>query len=259
MSYLPAKKKHRWVGPVVLLAVLIALVLAAFFVLEKLARDAAGGVVATPIQKALGATSKVQVDLGPGLFLPQAVSGSLDEVRITTAGLPVGEGTAELDLLAIGLPLDMGGTATSLHATVSLDATALASVLQNGGTVQFTADGFIVSSETDIGGTPTPVALTVTPAAGEGAVTLDVTAITINGEQIEVEAARSGAYGPAAAALADPAPICVAQYLPEALKLQTATVNGNGLVLSLQGASVRVGSLSTKGSCASPEAEASAE
>jgi hypothetical protein len=254
MSYQPPKKKRRWVGPVVVLAVLIALVVAAFFVAEKLARDAAGGVIARPVQKALGSTAPVDIDLGPGLFLVQAAGGSLDHVTISTTGLPVGEGSAELLLIAEGLPLDMGGTADSVDATLTLDSTALQSVVPAGGTVSFTDGAFVVASQPDLGVGPTPVELTVVPTAADGVIALEVTAVSVNGEPVELAAVQGGAYGPVAAALVAPAPLCVSSYLPAALTLSSAAVQGNSLVLEFTGSAVKLGSLSTKGSCPAPDA-----
>ena len=254
MSYYPPKKKHRWVGPVVVLTVLIGLVVAAFFVAEKLARDAAGGVISRPIQSALESTSKVHVDLGPGLFLVQAAGGRLDAVTISTEGLPVGEGTASLVLDTVGLPLDMGGTVDSVHATLSLDAVAMQSVVPAGSTVAFAGGQFVVSSQADLGGVATPVDLTITPTATEGLVTLEVTEVAVNGAVVSLDDVRNGAYGPSAAALVAPAPLCVNPYLPAALTLSSAKVVGQNLVLGFDGKAVKLGSLSTKGTCAEPVA-----
>ncbi len=249
MSYQPPKKKRRWVGPVVVLAVLIGLVVAAFFVAEKLARDAAGGVIARPVANALGSTSPVDVDLGPGLFLLQAVGGSLDQVTISTDGLPVGEGSAGLELIAEGLPLDMGGTADSVTATLTLDAIALQSVVPAGSTVSFTDGAFVVASQADLGGTPTPIELTVVPTAADGVIALETTAVAVNGSPVDLEDVRNGSYGPTAAALIAPAPLCVNSYLPAALLLSSAAVKGDSLVLGFSGTAVKLSGLSTKGTC----------
>ena len=256
MSYYQqaAKKKRRWVGPLVLVLVLIGLVVAAFFVAEKLARDAAGGVISQPIRSALDSTAPVKVDLGPGLFLLQAAGGSLDRVTITTAGMPVGEGAADLELIALGLPLDAGGTADSVHATLSLDATAMQSVVPAGSTVTFADGSFIVASQPDLGAGATPVELTVVPSAAEGVVALEVTAVSVNGAPVPLEDVLAGAYGAAAAALVAPAPLCVSSYLPAALVLSAASVEGQNLVLVFDGTAVKIGGLSTKGTC--PDAAA---
>lgn len=254
MSYAPQKKKRRWVGPVIILVVLIGLVVAAFFVAEKLARDAAGGVIARPLASALNSDSKVHVDLGPGLFLSQAVGGRLDAVTISTDGVAVGEGTASLVLDTKGLPLDTGGTIDSVHATLSLDATAMQSVVPAGSTVSFAGTQFLVATQADLGGVPTPVQLTVTPTAVEGVVALEVTGVTVNGAEVAVEDVRNGAYGPAAAVLVAPAPLCVSPYLPAALTLSSAKVAGQSLVLEFDGKAVKLGSLSTKGTCPAPAA-----
>lgn len=249
MSYAPPKKKRRWVGPVIILVVLIGLVVAAFFVAEKLARDAAGGVVAKPIRSALGSTAPVEVDLGPGLFLLQAASGSLDRVTVSTSGLPVGEGSGDLELVATGLPLDTAGTADSITATVTLDATALQSVVPAGGTVSFTDGAFIVATQADFGGVPTPVELTVVPTATEGVIALETTAVAVNGAPVDLEDVRNGSYGPTGASLVAPAPLCVNSYLPAALTLTSARVEGDSLVLGFAGTAVKLSALSTKGEC----------
>lgn len=249
MSYAPQKKKHRWVGPVIVLSVLIGLVVAAFFVAEKLARDAAGGVISQPIRNALGTSGPVDVDLGSGLFLLQAAGGSLDEVTITTGGLPVGEGSADLLLVAQGLPLDTAGTADSITASLTLDATAMQSVVAEGSTVTFVPGAFVVESTADFGGVPTPVALTVVPSAAEGVIALEVTAVAVNGSPVDLEDVRNGSYGPTGAALLTPAPLCVNAYLPAALVLSSAAVKGDSLVLGFAGANVKINALSTKGVC----------
>jgi len=105
-----------------------------------------------------------------------------------------------------------------------------------------------------LGGAPAPVVLTVTPTAAEGVVSLEVTGVTVNGTEVAVEDARNGAYGPAAAALVSPAPLCVSPYLPAALTLSSAKVVGQSLVLEFDGAAVKLGSLSTKGVCPEPAA-----
>lgn len=252
MSYAPAKKKRRWVGPVVVLGVLAALIITAFFVAESLARDAAGAVISRPLQNALGTTSKVHVDLGEGLFLLQAAKGRLNEVTISTEGLPVGDGSASLVLVTRGLPLDMGGTVSEVDAELSLSAEAMQSVVPEGSTVAFAGSQFTVSSQTDLGLGPVPVVLSVTPTAVDGLVALEVTDITINGEAVDLAAAQAGTYGPAAAALATPAPLCVSPYLPAALTLTAAQVQGQALVLEFAGQKVSLGSLSTKGTCPTP-------
>jgi hypothetical protein len=248
--YSPARKKRRWVGPVVVLSVLVILVVAAFFVADKLARDAATGIVSAPIKSALGSTTPVSVDLGPGLFLLQAATGKLDHVLISTDGLPVGEGSAGLVLSARGLPLDPGGTVNSIHADLSLDAAAMQSVVPvAASTVTFDGEQFLVSTQADVGGTARPVVLSITPSASAGQITLTVTAVTVDGQAVSIDDARAGAYGAAAAALVSPPPLCVSSYLPASLTLATAAVQGDQLVLGFDGSKVGLSSLSTKGSC----------
>lgn len=247
--YQQPKKKRRWVGPVAVLGTILILVVAAFFVAEKLARDAAEGIVSKPVRNALNSNSPVTVDLGAGLFLVQAASGSLDHVTLTTAGLPVGAGSAALLLEAEGVPLSMDGTASAVHARVSLDDAAMQSLVPAGSTVAFAGTGFSVTSQLDLGGVPTPVVMTVVPSAAEGLISLEPTEVLVNGAPVALDDLRTGLYGPAAAALVAPAPLCVSSYLPASLVLTTAAVVDGQLVLEFEGAAVKLGSLSTKGTC----------
>lgn len=251
MSYTQPRKQHRRVGPVVVLGVLVGLIVAAFFVANKLASDAAADLVRGPIQTALGSKARVDVDLGPGIFLFQAASGRLDHVTISTTGVPVGAGSGALELVADGLPLDIGGTVTKLHATLSLDATSMQSVVPvQGSTITFEGDQFVVTSQVPVGGAPRAVVLHVTPSAAGGQVALGVTAVSVDGNDVSVDDAKAGAYGAEVAALVSPAPLCVSGFLPASLVLSSAAVHGDHLVLELDGKSVSLASLATKGSCA---------
>jgi hypothetical protein len=250
MSYTQPRKKHRWVGPVVVLGTLVILIVAAFFVADKLARDAAGDVVRGPIRSALGSSSRVDVDLGPGIFLFQAAKGRLDHVTISTEGVPIGAGTGALVLDAHGLPLDLGGTVTKIHAELSLDGTAMQSVVPlEGSTVTFEGEQFVVAAQIPVGGAPRAVVLHITPSVVDANVAMAVTALTVDGTDVSIEDAKAGAYGPEVAALVSPAPLCVSGFLPASLVLSSAAVTGDHLVLGLDGTKMSLGSLGTKGSC----------
>lgn len=249
MSYAQPRRKRRWVGPVVVLGTLVALIVAAFFVAEKLARDAAGDVVRGPIQSALGSSSRVDVDLGPGIFLFQAVTGRLDHVTISTEGVPVGAGKGALTLEAEGLPLDIGGTVTAISAELALDATAMQSAGPEGSTVAFEGEQLVVSSQVAVGGAARPVVVHVTPSVADGQVALTVTDMTVDGKPVDLAKAKAGAYGPEVAALVAPKALCVSGSLPASLTLTTAAVKGDHLVLGLSGKAVTLSSLGKKGTC----------
>jgi len=110
----------------------------------------------------------------------------------------------------------------------------------------------ILTTTTSAFGQELPATVTLVPAAGEGVVAFTVSAMTVNNGPVDVAAAQAGGYGPGAAAAATPRALCVAEFLPAALALDTVTVAGDTLVLGLRGTKVPIsgGGLATKGACA---------
>ena len=249
------RRPRRWLGPVIILSVLVILVVAAYFVAERLARDAAADLVSIPIKKALGSTQPVSVDFGSGSFLLQAASGRLDSVSVATDDVPLGPATGDVALHATGVPLDTEKSVSTLSATVSIDGAgvqALVPAALAGGSLAFAGDALVVTGSTTMFGQTAPVEVHLTPAVATGAVTFTVTSMTVGGQDVSVDEVRAGKYGPDAAALATAPSVCVAQYLPAALQLTTATIAGGHLVLEFSGANIALSgaSFSTKGACA---------
>ena len=249
------RRPRRWLGPVVILGVLVVLVVAAYFVAERLARDAAADLVSAPIKKALGSTQPVAVDFGAGSFLLQAASGKLDSVSVATDDVPLGPATGDVALQATGVPLDTEKSVSALSATVSIDETgvqALVPAALAGGSLSFAGDALVVTGSTTMFGQTAPVEVTLQPAVAGGSVTFEVVAMTVGGQDVSVDEVRAGRYGTDAATLATAPSVCVAQYLPAALGLNTAKIANGHLVIEFAGRNVALSgaSFSTKGTCA---------
>lgn len=253
------RPKRRWVGMTVALLVFLGLIVGIVLIGEKIGRDFVANLLGDQISGALGMESSdgVTVDLGSGSLIAQGLSGGLDGVRITADGVPIGAASADVVLTATGVPLDPSGDVSSLKATVVLDEKALLA-LSAGLTdavvtsVDFADGAIVLTTTTAAFGQELPATVSLVPSAGEGVVAFTVSAMTVNGEAVDVAAAQAGAYGPGAVAAATPKSLCVAGLLPAALTLNEATVAGDTLILGLGGKNVALsgGGLGTRGECA---------
>lgn len=254
MTYAPARKKRRWIGPVVFVVVLLLLITIAFLVTEKLVRDGAGAALRAPIKQAFGAQSDVEVEFGGGSVILQAIGGSIDAVSVDADNVTLGESTGRIHLLAGGVPLSTEGTIRSLSADWFVDAagvTALLASTDSPTAVQLADERIVVTTETEVVGQTVQVVATVAPSAGDGHLTLVVETLTVDGEPVDIEAAKAGTYGQGVAALVATRSVCVADKLPTSLAIDSASVIGDQLVLGFTGTNVALagGGLTTKGSC----------
>lgn len=256
MTYDPNPRKRRWVGPVVILSVLVILIVAALFVAEKLARDAAAGVITGPIKDALGTDQDVDVDFGGGFLILQALGGSVDHVTVTASDVAFAGASGDIELRAEGVPLSIEGTVESLGATVAIDESSVQALLPAltgaGGTVAFESNQLVVTTQATFFGQTAPVVIWLVPSAANGQLSFEPVGMTVNGDEVSIDEVRAGAYGPEAAAMLTPPSVCVAELLPASLALSGAAIDGGALVLTFSGSEVSLvgGGFTTKGTCA---------
>lgn len=257
MSHARASKKRRWLGPVIVVTVLLLLIIVAFVIAEKLVRDGASAALSEPIKQVFGTDSQVQVDFGQGSVIMQALAGSIDAVTVDADGVTLGPSTGRIHVVANGVPLSADGTVRALTAELSLDSadiTSLVPQLLAGATAaaELVDQHIVVTTETQAVGQTVPVLVTLVPSAASGRLEFTVQTLTVNGSVVDVDAARSGAYGAEVAALVQGQSVCVAEHLPASLALDSATVVGDRLVLGFVGNNLALagGGLTTKGACA---------
>ena len=255
------RKKRKWIGMTIVLAIFLGLVAATVVIGEHLARDFAGGLVADQVGSVLGAedNDQVAVEFGGPPLLAQAIGGAFDEVIITVDDAALGTTVADLRLVANGVPLDLQGGVPTMSATVSFSPAsvqALAPSLTDAPITAVEAGGsvLVLASASDAGGAVVPVTVSLTPSAVDGLVVFTATALTANGEPLDVAQAQAGAYGPVAAQLATPRSLCLAPYLPAPFALTGAEVSGGALVVTFTGTDISLadGGLGTKGECVVP-------
>ena len=254
------KRRRRWIGWLIAIVVLVVLLIVGFSVAEAYAKDYAKGYVRDRIIEVLrlDPTSQVDVDLGTGSIIVQALAGSIDNVTVDVAKLSFGDITGSAVITATGVPLDGTKPVNTLGivATVSEDNVRRIAGFLSGSQLRSIelAEGVITigTDFTVLGFFVIPVSVDLTPSASDGGISFDPTTVILAGEKISVDDLRNN---PQVAALAGDLlksqTFCVASSLPKALTITDVTVVGSALVIGLNGdgAALSGPDLSELGSC----------
>ncbi|MCU1544370.1 MAG: hypothetical protein JWM50_2235 [Microbacteriaceae bacterium] len=250
--------RFRWIGWIIVLAVVAALVTFALIEGDKIARDVAGDVVRTGVTTALKLPEgqEVDVDLGGGLLVFQAITGSIDDVRVSIPDVAFGEAVGTLVLRVSDVPLDPRKAVGTLDADMRLDGPnmlLLSGYLSAAPLTSVTLADSAMTIGADLAGVPTTLVLT--PSVTDlGQVVFTPGAATAGGAPASVEELVAGPLGPVAAPLLTSQPLCVAQFLPDALTVSQARVDGPDFVVTATGTDVTLSALATKGNCEPPPA-----
>jgi hypothetical protein len=254
------KRRRRWIGWFIAIVVLVVLLIVGFFIAEAYAKDYAKGYVRDRIIEVLrlDPASEVDVDLGTGSIIVQALAGSIDEVTVDVAKLSFGDITGSAIITATGVPLDGTKPVNTLGivAKVSEDNVRRIAGFLSGSQLKSIelADGVITigTDFTVLGFFVIPVSVDLTPSATDGGINFDPTTVILAGEKISVDDLRNNAQVAALAGdLLKSQTFCVASSLPKALTITDVTVVGSTLVIGLNGdgAALSGPDLSELGSC----------
>jgi hypothetical protein len=253
------RKRRRWIGVVIALVVLGALLVVGFFVADAWARDYAKGYVRERIIEVLklDRDADVSVDVGDDSILLQALSGRLNEVTVDVAELTFGDITGSAHIDATAVPFDGAQPVGTLDIVVAvseenvqklsglLSGTALQSITLN--------EGFIrIGTEFNLIFFTVPVAVDLQPSAQDGGINFDPVTIVLGENEISVDELRDNPQlGGLASGLLASQQFCVAEYLPQALVVDGVEVLGSDLVISIDGDGTALGGpeLATLGTC----------
>lgn len=249
--------RFRWIGWIIVLGIVGALVTFALIEGDKIVRDVATGVVRTGVATALelpeGTT--MHVELGEGLLVFQAVTGKIDSVDVRIDDYVFGGATGTLDLTVTGVPLDPGKPVSGVSADVSFDEAnmlLLGAYLSSAPINSVVLADATISIGADLAGNAVIVALT--PSTANNAVLFTPTAVTAGGVPSSVDEVLAGPLAPLAAPMLTSQALCLGQYLPSALKVTGVAVEGKKLVVTATGADVTLAALASKGNCEAPAA-----
>jgi hypothetical protein len=256
----PGKKRQRWVGWLLAGIIFVGLLVAAFFVADSYVRDYAKDYVRERIVEVLGldANAAVDVDLGPGSIILQALTGAIDEVSVDLEKLAFGDVIGDATLVATGVPLD--GTqpvdTLQIEATIGEESVRSLAGFLSGlelESIELEEGIIAIGTEFSVFGLFTiPVGVDLLPSAVEGGISFDPQTVTLGQDDISVADLRNNPElsGLAGQFLAS-RDFCVAEYLPEALVVDGVAVVGSNLVVSINGDGVALSGpdLSTMGTC----------
>jgi hypothetical protein len=235
----------------------VALVAGAVVVADMIARDRVTEYVSERVHTALDLDAAVPVDvtIGGTSMLAQLIAGSIDSVDIAIDSVTVGQLSGAVKVHAEGVPTDENGAADSVaielrvqEADVQTLAKSLSGAAVN--SVEFTGNELTLSSSLSFFGLSLTVDVAVSPTVHDGAIDFAPTSLSLNGATTSTEALASF-FGPLAAPLTAPRTVCVAQWLPADLTLQSVTIVDKELVVTITGTDVRLdaGALSETGHC----------
>lgn len=255
----PVRRRRRWLGPLIALAIVIVVLLVAFFVGDALARQYATGLVREKIVEALKLDPSAQVDVnfGDGSILLQAAAGSIDTLSVHVSQFSLGEITGEAQVTATGVPLDSSQPLKTMAIEVTVDE---ANVQKLSGylsgvdltSIELRDKRIRIGTDLDVFFTKIPVSVDLAPSANAGGISFEPVTIVLGGQEVSVADLRaipgiSGIVG----ALLGSRTVCVASYLPEALTVDGVSVVGKYLVVSINGDGARLdpAALETLGTC----------
>ncbi|MGN6273744.1 MAG: LmeA family phospholipid-binding protein [Protaetiibacter sp.] len=244
----PGRRRRRRAWPWVLLGVVVLLVLAAVAA-DALVRGVAEKAIAQELGAALKvpADTDVEVRIGGGSVLLQALSGGLDRVDVAVDDLTLGTLTGDLLLVAEGVPLDPASPTRELHVRYAIPESALAALTPEitGVTIDdVTLEGseLVASGGATVFGATLELGLGLTPSAVEGDLAFDPTSIRIGGDTLTAEQLRANPlFGGLADTLLQPRRVCIADQLPAAFSLTGLEVAGTELVATLEASETALG------------------
>lgn len=252
------RKRRRLRGWLIALGITAVLVVVAWFVGDTLLRDYAKTYVREQIITAFELEPDVPMDveIGPGSLIAQAIGGSIDSVDVEIPNLALGEITGDLSVALGGIPLNGDDPVDTLRLSVSVDEDEVGKL---GGylsdadltTIDLAPNEIVVQTKFDLFGTEIPLSLSLEPSAIDGGISFSPKTVTVNNSEISLDDVRDGPFGALASGLLDSGTFCVAEYLPRAITLTDVTVSDTALVLSAEGDGTPLGSadLSTFGTC----------
>ncbi len=223
---------RRWIAIVI---VVVVLVTGAVVAAEFIARSVVTSTVRSLVVKNVGLPDDQNVDVAvAGIVLPQVVRGRLDDVTITSNDVTLGPITGDVVVDMRGVPVSGGAAAEGGTASVALDEDQLRTLLAQipgfpSGTVQMAAPDLTFVNELSVFGVGIPVGVSVTPGAANGDLTLTPAGFELGGNSIDAETLRSQ-FGGVADSILGTRSLCIADRLPAALRLTSATVQGQNLL-----------------------------
>lgn len=248
------QRKRRWPWLVALIAVFV-LAVAAWFAGEYIARGIVERTIREQITKNLDlpVDQQIHVDV-PGAILPALLVGSLPQVTISSADVPLNGITADVVVSAQDVPI-RGGDWSGAHVTATLDAAQVQALLSRidgfpASTVTLGEPDIDISMDLKLFALTVPVGVGLTPSASAGKLVLTPDTLQVAGAEVSAEVLVDQ-FGAIARTVVRDWEVCIAQDLPAAMTLTGVQVKGQAAVAEFEVDSsiLHEGSARTKGTC----------
>ena len=245
----PPRRKRRWLGWLIGLFIVVALLVVAAIVGETLARQYAEGYIRDRVVEALPVdpTTPLDVEVGGGPVLLQALSGRMTEIVVGIPELTIGEVTGSATVTATGVPLDESQPTENLDIVLTIPESSVQklSTYLSGIELESIAlgDGVItVDTTIDLLLFSVPISIDLAPSADAGGIAFTPETITLEQQEISVDDLRSNPLvSGIAGSLLQSQVFCVAGSLPKALTLSEVSVLASNLVVRVTGDGVALG------------------
>lgn len=245
----PRRRRRRW--PIVLVALVVLLALLAVAG-EFGARQYADGYVRDRIAEPLGARpADVDVDLGDGSLLLQAVTNHLTVVTASTDDAKIAGLDARTRLTARNVTLtdrQAGAVRVEIAVPNQRALTALVDRSVDVDAVAFRDGRLVVTKKVSVLGRSLDLVETLSVGANGGRVVFTPQRLTVAGAEVDLDGVRRGPLASILSGLTKPQSTCVNESLPAGVSLLSAKVDGSTLRLVAGGIQVNL-SGSGKGSC----------
>ena len=244
-------RRRRWPWVLLIVVVILAVLVVAA---ELLVRTVLPGIVRGIVIEQLDLPADQQLDVqADGILIAQLIGGRLDELHLSTDAVTLGGITGAADVTARGVSLQ-GDDLASADGTVRIDQSQFESLLSSSDlpldTITFAAPDVTAEGAVSVLGMSIPVALTATPGAADGDLTLTPVRLVIAGAELDA-AQVADRLGDVGARLTETQRICIADQLPAGVTLTDLRIQGSEAVvdLSVDGAIVTDATLQQNGTC----------
>ena len=253
----PVRKPRKAIVIAVIVVAALAVIAVALWAVEAWARQQVADYVTAKVREVLSLESDhpVSVEIAGFSVVGQAVTGTLEQIDVQVDDVRLGELSGGIALTARGIPVDMSKPVDRVQIEFSAGEESIRSVAHllsasQIDDVQIEGSEIRFGSEFSLFGLPIVIDVGMEPFAAEGEIGFTPTSVSINGARASV-ADLTDRFGSFADPLFASRSICVAGWLPAALRLETAVIRDDELVVGI-GADGRVfteASLRELGSC----------
>lgn len=183
----------------------------------------------------LDSDTPVTVDIAGFSVLAQVLSGKLEQVSAGVDDVTIGELSGGVRLEADGIPLDLSEPVDEVRIAFTVDEASLRTVastitLGTVDSVELADDEIRVSSGFSVFGVELRVGVGLEPVAGAGRIGFTPTSVELNGTRTSA-AELSQRYGRFVDPLLETRDICIARFLPAALRIDEVAIVDHTLVL----------------------------